>query len=154
MSLISDLQKTIVILTQKLENYEKRTGKRIPKFGSTWKSKAFSVEIGNLGSSLDLNQVQSYRSALITANQPSSLTGLSNLKKSCQPFVPQPGSGVGTGTRSGVGSGVGSGPGSMSGVNGGRMSGRYDPFRDRNNKRRNPFVNKSERDEGTLCLII
>ena len=86
------------------------------------------MDFGRLGN--DLDQVQSYRTALISAGQStSSLPRAGNLENSYQPIVPRPGTGVGVGVT--TGSGVESG--SMSVINSGRFSGRYDPFRDRNN---------------------
>ena len=105
------------------------------------RNKSFSVDFGKLGQVgevLNLNQVQSYRQALITSDKSTLSLGAGNLKKPYQPVVPQPGSGSGSGTGIGVGNESGNGSEkvfvmSVNIGNNARLNGRYDPFRDRNN---------------------
>ena len=154
MELISNLQRTIVLLTAKLEAYEKRdkenqvAGQDIddPNRGASSTliglpgqpglgTIPFSVNFGGVTNPFQLgttlNQDQSYASALASSSQSGLSVGAGILKRPHQLSVPQPGVPAPQ-------PGVGSGPPGRNGVNGvtgttGRVSSRYDPFKDRNN---------------------
>ena len=89
MTLISDLQKTIAILTAKLEQYEMRDALNqnkngeMPTLQTPVAAQGFSVNFGGTTTGLDFgsDQGRSYRSILLTDDQPKN-----------QPTVPQPGS--------------------------------------------------------------
>ena len=129
MELISGLQRTIVLLTAKLEAYEKRDQeksekKREEEVGQSEKNdssngtgQGFSVNFGNFGNSagmnFGLNQGQSYRSALLSAEQSAESTNANqvNSKGPQKLKVPQPGSIQASS----------------------RLNARYDPVKDRTN---------------------